>query len=41
MNAQKKFKLTQFRKEPKVIYGLKEESLEGKDVIFLAARRSS
>jgi hypothetical protein len=34
-------KLTQFRKEPKVIYGLKEESLEGKDIIFLAAGRSS
>jgi aspartate-semialdehyde dehydrogenase len=34
-------KLTQFRKEPKVIYGLKEESLEGKDVIFLAADKET
>jgi len=34
-------KLTQFRKEPKVIYGLKEESLEGKDLIFLAADKET
>jgi aspartate-semialdehyde dehydrogenase len=34
-------RLTQFRKEPKVIYGLKEESLEGKDIIFLAADKET
>ena len=34
-------KLTQFRKEPKVIYGLREESLAGKDIIFLAADKET
>lgn len=34
-------KLTEFRKEPKVIHSLKEDSLEGKDLIFLASNKET
>lgn len=34
-------KLSQFRKEPKVIHGLKEDSLEGKDLVFLASDKDT
>jgi len=34
-------KLSQFRKEPKVIHGLKEDSLEGKDLVFFASDRET
>jgi len=30
-------KLTQFKKEPMVVHGLKPDSLEGKDLVFLAS----
>ncbi len=34
-------KLTQFRKEPKVIHGLKADAMEGKDLIFLASDKET